>query len=90
MCAQAQVHSRATTEKFLLQKPYSTFCPTQESKPGPHTQLSRLRPRDQRGSQYTVGNIGRYRGCNDNVNLDIYKQGVFESPPNTYRVHSDL
>ena len=38
---------RATTEKFKLEKPNSTFFPTRESNPGPHAQQSRMRPRDQ-------------------------------------------
>lgn len=46
---------RAATEKFLMEKPNNTFCPTWESNPGPHTQQSPLRPRDQRGlSRYLV------------------------------------
>ena len=36
---------RATTEKFLMEKPNNTFCPTWESNPGPRTHQSRLRPR---------------------------------------------
>ena len=42
---------RATTEKFLMEKPNNTFCPTWELNPGPRTHQSRLWPRDQRGSQ---------------------------------------
>ena len=31
---------RATTEKFLMEKPNNTFCPTWESNPGPRTHQS--------------------------------------------------
>ena len=41
---------RATTEKFLVEKPNNTFCPTWDVTQDPQAHQLRLRPRDQRGS----------------------------------------